>query len=42
MPKAQSYPVASIEEALRVAYAHCRAPKPSITVLPQGPIHCRC
>jgi hypothetical protein len=34
--KAQLYPVASIEEALRVAYTHCRTAKPSITVLPQG------
>jgi nickel-dependent lactate racemase len=34
--KAQLHPVATIEEALRVAYAHCRTSKPSITVLPQG------
>jgi len=34
--KAQLHPVATIEEALRVAYAHCRAARPSITVLPQG------
>lgn len=34
--KAQLYPAASIEEALRVAHSHCRAAKPGINVLPQG------
>ena len=34
--KARLHPVASIEDALRVAYAHCPNPKPTITVLPQG------
>ncbi|MBI5578713.1 MAG: nickel-dependent lactate racemase [Deltaproteobacteria bacterium] len=34
--KAQLYPVASIEEALRVSYSHCGTPKPRITVMPQG------
>jgi nickel-dependent lactate racemase len=34
--KAQLHPVASIEEALRVAYSHCRITNPSITMLPQG------
>jgi hypothetical protein len=28
--------VDTIEEALRVAHAHCRATKPTITVMPQG------
>jgi len=34
--KARLHPVATIEEALRVAHAHCRAAKPTITVMPQG------
>ena len=34
--KARLHPVASIEEALRVAHAHCRAASPTISVLPQG------
>ena len=34
--KARLHPVATIEEALRVAHAHCRATKPTITVMPQG------
>jgi nickel-dependent lactate racemase len=34
--KARLHPVASIEEALRVAHAHCGALQPKITVMPQG------
>jgi nickel-dependent lactate racemase len=34
--KARLHPVATIEEALRVAHAHCRAASPTITVMPQG------
>jgi nickel-dependent lactate racemase len=34
--KARLHPVATIEEALQVAHAHCRATSPTITVMPQG------
>ena len=34
--KARLHPAASVEEALRIARAHCRVEHPTMTVMPQG------